>query len=125
LTLSIHFGIELLDIHVKQSDILESIHDDIKQSQSDQERQRILKWLGKSVPDPSQEHNAARDKHENGTGSWLVDSDELRNWAAKKNSFPWLSGGAGSGKSLLCSTVIEHLKARCRLQRHSASAACL
>ena len=121
-TLSIHFGIELLDIHAKQSDILESIRDDIKQSQSDQEHQRILKWLGKSVPDPSQEHNAARDKHENGTGSWLVDSDELKSWATKKNSFLWLNGGAGSGKSLLCSTVIEHLKARCRLQRHSASA---
>lgn len=121
-TLSIGLDIEMLDVQTKHSDILASIQDDIKNAQSDQDHQRILRWLSQSVPNPSQEHNAARDKHEKGTGTWLVESEEVENWTSNKNSLLWLSGGAGSGKSLLCSTVIEYLKNRARSQIHCISA---
>jgi hypothetical protein len=49
--------------------------------------------LTKSVPDPSSEHNLAREKHEATTGSWLIEGEELKTWRIGRNSFMWLNGG--------------------------------
>ncbi|CZR62743.1 uncharacterized protein PAC_12640 [Phialocephala subalpina] len=120
-TLSANLGFQILDFQINHFDIVTSIQQDIKHAQDDRDRKLLVRWLADSVPDPSREHNAARNKYEEGTGSWLIDSVELRSWSSTSNSFLWLSGGPGAGKSMLCSTVIESLKARCRWQKHSIS----
>jgi hypothetical protein len=79
--LSIGLDIEMLDGQTKHSDILASIQDDVKKAQGDRDHQRVLKWLAHCVPDPSLEQNVARDKHEKGTGTWLVESEEAEKWA--------------------------------------------
>ncbi|TVY93678.1 hypothetical protein LAWI1_G001865 [Lachnellula willkommii] len=76
---------------------------DIRLARIDDDRRRIVGWLSKGIPDPSQEHNIARDKHEESTGSWLInDSNDYLGWLTAPNSFLWLNGGAGAGKSILC-----------------------
>jgi hypothetical protein len=67
----------------------------------------IRDWL--RAPDSSINHNAACAKRHTGTGMWLLQGSTYTSWLTERNSFLWLSGFAGSGKSVLCSTVIQHV----------------
>ncbi|KAI0473867.1 hypothetical protein GGR56DRAFT_553570 [Xylariaceae sp. FL0804] len=44
-----------------------------------------------------------------GTGEWLFESDEFREWRAGKSRFLWLDGILGAGKSTLASIVVDRL----------------
>ncbi|CAG8079967.1 unnamed protein product [Penicillium nalgiovense] len=63
-------------------------------------------WL--MAPDASLNHNAACAKYHPSTGLWFVNSRQFRTWLEERNSFLWLNGFAGCGKSVLCSTAIQH-----------------
>ncbi|KAF7891328.1 uncharacterized protein EAF02_001653 [Botrytis sinoallii] len=112
--LMLAFGVENLHISMHHHNILEDIQSEIRAAQRDKERSQIIEWLAKSLPDPSTEHNIAREKFQKGTGSWLIDGNHLNTWSKTNNSFLWLNGGAGAGKSILCSTVIEHIQQLCK-----------
>jgi ankyrin repeat domain-containing protein 50 len=85
------------------ADIQESIED----TKQRERRDRILQWL--ATTDPTTNHNAARDKHEPTTGSWLLESEGFRSWRDSANEFLWLHAIPGAGKTIICSTVIEHV----------------
>ncbi|KAI1759776.1 hypothetical protein GGR53DRAFT_470994 [Hypoxylon sp. FL1150] len=68
----------------------------------------ILEWLG--APDPSFRHNELRSKRAGDTGSWLLNSDVFRTWHDSKSSSFLLRDIPGCGKSVLSSTVIEHVR---------------
>ncbi|KAL4968453.1 uncharacterized protein BDV14DRAFT_196758 [Aspergillus stella-maris] len=72
------------------------------------ERQRILDWL--SDINFSKFQNESKILRTEGTGNWLLDSSEYRDWKAKPGKFLWLHGPAGCGKSVLCSTVIRDIE---------------
>jgi hypothetical protein len=76
----------------EQSDILTDIKNDIVAAQGDGKRIKIVDWLAKSLPDPSIEHNNALKRHEETTGSWLLDGDALKWWSEAPNSFLWIHG---------------------------------
>lgn len=81
----------------------------IKDAPTEERRQELLNWL--SDVDPSEIYNTARDKHGAGTGEWLTrESEEFRAWKESPSSLLWLHGKAGSGKSVLSSVVIKHLR---------------
>jgi hypothetical protein len=63
-------------------------------------------WL--MAPDASSDHNAACAKRHPSTGLWFVNGYHFRTWLGERNSFLWLNGFAGCGKSVLCSTAIQH-----------------
>ncbi|MCJ1425855.1 hypothetical protein MMC29_003755, partial [Sticta canariensis] len=65
----------------------------------------VREWL--KAPDATVNHNAACAKKYSGTGMWLVKSPIFLRWLTEQNSIIWLNGFAGSGKSVLCSTVIQ------------------
>ncbi|KAK8105277.1 F-box and WD domain-containing protein [Apiospora kogelbergensis] len=47
--------------------------------------EKIGRWL--SPPDPSTNINKAREQHHNGTGQWLLNSDQYSKWKRDRNSF--------------------------------------
>lgn len=64
-----------------------------------EERSRILSWLHGA--DPSTNYNAARRKHEKGTGDWLLHLDQFRAWKGGDGGSMWISGIPGAGKTIL------------------------
>ena len=62
-------------------------------------------WL--KAHDAVVDHGSACAKKYPGTGAWFVRSLQFSRWLVEENSFLWLSGFAGSGKSVLCSTAIQ------------------
>ncbi|CAD0093851.1 unnamed protein product, partial [Aureobasidium mustum] len=68
----------------------------------------ITKWL--SAPDPSTNHIRASEKHHYGTGLWFIHGDAFQEWKRRPGSFLWLYGIPGCGKTVLSSTIIEHLQ---------------
>ena len=67
----------------------------------------IASWL--PCPDPSSNLMAAQSKRQQDTGKWLLESPVFLDWKTADFSFLWLHGKAGSGKSVLISTVIHSL----------------
>ncbi|KFY37882.1 hypothetical protein V495_06882 [Pseudogymnoascus sp. VKM F-4514 (FW-929)] len=101
---------EKLALQNQSVTILEDIKKDIAAAQCSAEFNDVLNWLDKWTPSPSLQHNPLREQCVATTGTWLLDGDEFKSWIEADNSFMWINGGAGSGKSVLCSTVIDHLQ---------------
>jgi hypothetical protein len=72
-----------------------------------QKRDQIKDWL--SPPDPSTNYNKALQQRQEGTGTWLLQSEEFTQWNTRQNSLLWLYGIPGCGKTILSSTAIQHL----------------
>jgi hypothetical protein len=66
----------------------------------------IRDWL--KAPDATINHNTQCAKRHPGTGAWFVKGPIFDTWLTQNNSFLWLNGFAGCGKSVLCSTAIQH-----------------
>lgn len=64
-------------------------------------------WLG--IFDPSRHLHEVKAARHPGTGSWFLRSDFFQKWKSGMCRHLWLHGRAGSGKTILSSTVIEHL----------------
>lgn len=71
-------------------------------------------WLG--APDASTDHNTVCSKRHPGTGLWFIKSHQFTKWLTHDNSFLWLNGFAGCGKSVLLSTAAEHIFHERRLE---------
>ena len=58
----------------------------------------------------STNQNKARQLHQQGTGTWFLESNDFVNWKTNPHSFLWLSGFPGTGKTVLSSTIIAALE---------------
>ena len=67
----------------------------------------IFRWLRRT--DPSKIHDAARQKRQEGTGKWFTISEEFKSWIERPDTSIWLHGIPGSGKTILCSTIIDYI----------------
>ncbi|EMD65035.1 hypothetical protein COCSADRAFT_317254 [Bipolaris sorokiniana ND90Pr] len=72
---------------------------------------KICRWL--SAPDPSTNYHKAHKQRQADTGLWVLDSESFTKWKASPASRLWLYGIPGCGKTILSSTVIEHLLQHC------------
>ncbi|KAK6342226.1 hypothetical protein TWF730_001704 [Orbilia blumenaviensis] len=68
----------------------------------------IDSWL--SPADPSTNYNAAIQRRHKDSGRWFLQSASFEKWKRQRNSFLWLRGIPGCGKTVLSSIIIEHLK---------------
>ncbi|KAH0541723.1 hypothetical protein FGG08_003815 [Glutinoglossum americanum] len=84
---------------------------ELRVGQEDDQREKIHRWL--SAPDPSLNHNEAREKRQAQTGAWFIGSKQYTNWKTNPNSFIWLHGIPGCGKTILSSTVVEDVLHHC------------
>jgi Cdc6-like AAA superfamily ATPase len=73
-----------------------------------QKQGEIYCWL--LLSDPSTNFNKALQQRQEGTGLWLLQSSPFKKWHSQQNSFLWLHGIPGCGKTILSSTIIKHLK---------------
>ncbi|KAJ5727670.1 hypothetical protein N7493_005490 [Penicillium malachiteum] len=80
----------------------------------------IRDWL--MAPDATENHNAACAKRHTRTGLWFLKSYHFTTWLMECNSLLWINGFAGCGKSVLCSTAIQHISREMR-DRHSVAIA--
>ena len=104
-SLSVALGVlQLKDNKRIQHDITENknLLDLVK---SNQISSNLRDWL--KAPDATIDYNTACSKKHAGTGLWLVRDPRFTKWLTEENSFLWLNGFAGSGKSVLCSTAIQ------------------
>ncbi len=67
----------------------------------------IRDWL--KAPDATVNHHSACAKRHPGTGMWFVKGSTFTTWLIEENSFLWMNGFAGSGKSVLSSTAIKYV----------------
>ncbi|KAF7968506.1 hypothetical protein HWV62_30226 [Athelia sp. TMB] len=82
---------ELQDGLNEVQDGVTDIKDGLKGIKDDQKKEKIERWL--VAPDTSLNYKAARDKHQRGTGSWLVDGADFIGWKDDSDSILWLRGG--------------------------------
>lgn len=92
-------------------DVCRKRHKELLELKLSYEQDQIIRWL--QYTDPSTNHNAACEKHEPSTGRWLLQSNSFSEWEHKLNGLLWLHGIPGCGKTILTSTVVEHVRALC------------
>jgi hypothetical protein len=80
---------------------------DVKHLGFEERRKKIDRWL--SPPDPSMNHNKALQQRHQDSGLWFLQSDAFVKWRTRRNSFLWLNGIPGCGKTILSSTIIKDL----------------
>jgi Cdc6-like AAA superfamily ATPase len=69
---------------------------------------RICAWL--AAPDPSINLAKARKEHLQGTGRWILEHSKFRDWiTGAVTPSLWLHGKPGCGKTVLCSTIVDHV----------------
>ncbi|KAH9968064.1 hypothetical protein BC827DRAFT_1170013 [Russula dissimulans] len=124
--------VEVLKVTRNVDDKVDVLIDDGKEAEIKAEeekrkklRQALHKWL--SPPDPSTNHNIARKAHHEGTAAWFLEGNIVKEWKSNP-SLLWIDGKrtflyhpfriiwtplfvAGSGKSVLCSRIIEDITA--------------
>lgn len=49
-------------------------------------------------------------KHQRGTGEWFTQGPKFEKWRTNPNSFVWLYGSTGCGKTILSSTIIDYIQ---------------
>lgn len=74
---------------------------------SDYHLSKIKRWL--SPPDYSTNANSARARRHAGTGIRFLESDAFKEWKSGSRRQLWLSGLAGSGKTVLTTTILDNL----------------
>ncbi|KAL9133097.1 MAG: hypothetical protein Q9175_005728 [Cornicularia normoerica] len=96
---------DIEDVHKRVNKIGEGV----TKLQISEKHDKVRLWL--AGPDPSSNYNRALSKRHKGTGSWLLENAVFRDW--KQDSGPgsviWLYGIPGCGKTILCSTILEHV----------------
>lgn len=102
-----------LALQVLQQKDIGNVQDDIEDAKTildlvraSQISSTIRDWL--KAPDATVNFNEACKMKHPRTGLWFVKGSYFSAWLAKPKSFLWLNGFAGCGKSVLCSTAIQH-----------------
>ncbi|KAF2878542.1 vegetative incompatibility protein HET-E-1 [Massariosphaeria phaeospora] len=81
---------------------------------------KIYSWL--SAPDPSTNYHKAHKQRQAETGLWLLENAKFAEWKESAASRLWLYGIPGCGKTILSSTIVEHLLQHCHDDTSMATA---
>ncbi|KAF8495911.1 hypothetical protein F5888DRAFT_1840219, partial [Russula emetica] len=93
-------------------DRMKDVHDGVDQMNRNQLRQDLRRWL--SPPDPSTNHNIACNAHHEGTATWFFRGSIYQDWKSTSSEpLLWIYGKPGSGKTILCSTIVQDTKVMC------------
>ncbi|KAF8274330.1 hypothetical protein EI94DRAFT_851249 [Lactarius quietus] len=87
-------------------DDVKKANDKIDRITWNQIEQDVRKWF--SSPDPSTNHNTARGVYRNTHPTRFFEAGVFKEWMLN-GSLLWIHGKPGSGKSVLCSAIIQHI----------------
>jgi hypothetical protein len=103
--------------HEIDTKITLAIRDGVDQSNTRQENQErkqkhqaILDWL--TPIDYTPQQNDFITRRQEGTGQWLLDSEEFQTWLNTKEQTLFCSGIPGAGKTILAAIVVNDLTTR-------------
>ena len=88
-------------------DTAQDIGNDVKSLGTEHRQGKIRQWL--QAPDPSKEYNKALEQRHKDSGCWFLKHDTFAKWKTRLNSFLWLHGIPGCGKTILSSTIVQDL----------------
>src|SRR5436305_864300 len=74
-----------------------------------QERRIICDWL--SPIDYGTQQSDFISRRQEGTGQWLLNSDEFQQWTSQKKQTLFCPGIPGAGKTMISSIIVDHLTA--------------
>lgn len=101
-----------LPLGILQLEDNKQIHDDItdikvllEHVRASQVSTEIREWF--RAPDATVNHNIASGKRHSGTCMWFIKSPSFNMWLFEDNSFLWIHGFTGCGKTVMCSTAIQ------------------
>lgn len=114
---NLYAAIETLKVSISTNDAVDGITKTLGKMVLNQEDQKVLSWL--SANTSQKNHSIARKKHEPTTGNWFLQSDLFTQWSNATKSSLWIYGKPGSGKTILCSTIIDYI-----IKIYSATAQC-
>jgi hypothetical protein len=84
---------------------------DAENYQKGEYKPKIIQWLSTvEIGVNWSNHEYARKRHQPGTGEWLIDHPAFEQWKVTPASVLWLYGKPGCGKTVLSSSIIEHLE---------------
>jgi ankyrin repeat protein len=92
------------------NDTLEAVHklhSIVKTNEQLSRQKQIIAWLVST--DPTANHQLARSRHQPLTGQWFLKSAEFQYWFNNVGCL-WVHAIPGAGKTIICSTAIEHVK---------------
>jgi hypothetical protein len=98
------------DTRIIRADV-KAVKDDVSRldrRQDDQERRTILDWL--TPLDYGTQQSDFINRRQEGTGQWLLDSDEFQRWSNVSKQTLFCPGIPGAGKTIITSIVVEHLQ---------------
>ena len=84
----------------------------IRTTQDEEADQRVLDWL--SSINVAQKQQDIFDQHQEGTGSWFLESPEFVEWAGDNSGsfILFCPGDPGTGKTVMFSLAVDHLMAK-------------
>ncbi|CAG8108568.1 unnamed protein product [Penicillium nalgiovense] len=105
---NLSFALDVLQVknQIQVQDSISEVKSLVERTNASQVSLTIRCWL--MAPDASINHNAMCAKCHPSTGLWFVKGPQFGTWLEERNSLLWLNGFAGCGKSVLCSTTIQH-----------------
>jgi Cdc6-like AAA superfamily ATPase len=103
---SLQIALQVLQLDVTQQS--QKVFLDLRRSQ---QLRTLVDWLSPS--DPWTNHASASQRRQPYTGEWLLKSHEYQDWKLGNVRNTWLYGKPGCGKTILCSSVIEDVRAHC------------
>ncbi|KAI9779165.1 MAG: hypothetical protein M1839_007700 [Geoglossum umbratile] len=101
------------NIHATRAvqDGVKSIQQSLELTQLRERREKILRWL--LWNDPKEKHSTSRRLYQKGSNQWILDSDALKRWKTTPGQSLWLHGIPGCGKTIICSTIVDHIQELC------------
>ncbi|KAK3942551.1 hypothetical protein QBC46DRAFT_426439 [Diplogelasinospora grovesii] len=100
----------VVDENLRIIDLLSSVQENVSTIRAKLDRKEdteILDWL--THIDYGLQQSDYRDKREQGTGQWLLESREFQEWVATSKQTLFCPGIPGAGKTILTSLVVDHL----------------
>jgi predicted ATPase len=79
----------------------------VKKLAYDQEHQATIDWL--TLVNYASQQSDFIARRQEGTGQWLLQSNEFQQWLAQRNKTLFCPGIPGAGKTIITSIVVHHL----------------